>query len=141
MDEVAGKDEHKHLGLILDSKLNFKSHIRKAILKARRGIGMIKYLSKYVSRDVLDQFNKLYVCLNLDYGDIIYHRHDPEMILSFTKRIDQTRYSAALAVASVWRGTNRQKLYNDLGWESLYQRRWLRHLCHFFNLRKTGTPP
>ena len=55
LDEVARKDEHKHLGLILDSKLNFKSHIRQAILKARRGIGMIKYLSKYVSRDVLDQ--------------------------------------------------------------------------------------
>ena len=48
LDEVARKDEHKHLGLILDSKLNFKSHIRQAILKARRGIGMIKYLSIYV---------------------------------------------------------------------------------------------
>ena len=28
LDEVARKDEHKHLGLILDSKLDFKSHIR-----------------------------------------------------------------------------------------------------------------
>ena len=34
-------NEHKHLGLILDSKLDFKSHIRQAILKARQGIGMI----------------------------------------------------------------------------------------------------
>ena len=48
-DEVIGsKLEHKHLGVILDSKLNFKSHIREAILKARRGIGLLKYLSKYV---------------------------------------------------------------------------------------------
>ena len=100
LDEVARKDEHKHLGLILDSKLNFKSHIRQAILKARRGIGMIKYLSKYVSRDVLDQVYKLYVRPHLDYGDIVYHRHDPEMMLSLTKRIEQTQYSAALAVAS-----------------------------------------
>ena len=140
LDEVARKDEHKHLGLILDSKLDFISHIRQAMLKARRGIGMIKNLSKYVSRDVLDQVYKLYVRPHLDYGDIIYHRHDPEMILNFTKRIEQTQYSAALAVAGVWRGFNRQKLYNELGWESLYQRRWFRRLCHFFNLRKTGTP-
>ena len=49
--------------------------------------------------------------------------------------------ATALAVAGVWIGTNRQKLYNELGWESLYQRRWFRRLCHFFNLRKTGTPP
>lgn len=54
LDEFTRKDEHKHLGLILDPKLDFKSHIRQAILKARRGIGMIRYLSKYVSRDVLD---------------------------------------------------------------------------------------
>ena len=141
LDEVARKDEHKHLGLILDSKLDFKSHIRQAILKARRGIGMIKYLSKYVSRDVLDQVYKLYVRPHLDYGDIIFHRHNPKMILNFTQRIEQTQYSAALAVAGAWRGTNRQKLYNELGWESLYNRRWYRRLCHFFNLRKTGNPP
>ena len=59
-DEViASKLEHKHLGVILDSNLNFKSHIREAILKARRGIGMLKYLSKYVSREVLDRTYKL----------------------------------------------------------------------------------
>ena len=54
--EVERKSEHKHLGLILDSKLNFQSHNREAIMKARRGIGIIRYLSRYVSRDVLDQF-------------------------------------------------------------------------------------
>ena len=33
--EVAVKTEHKHQGMILDSKLNFQSHIREAITKAR----------------------------------------------------------------------------------------------------------
>ena len=54
-DDVVRKSEHKHLGMILDSKLDFQSHIKEAIQKARRGIGMIRYLSKYASRDVLDQ--------------------------------------------------------------------------------------
>ena len=52
---ISTKSEHKHLGFVLDSKLNFKSHIREANLKARRGIGLTKYHSKYVSRGVLDQ--------------------------------------------------------------------------------------
>ena len=56
---ISTKLEHKHLGLILDSKLNFKSHIRETISKARRGIGLLKYLSKYVSREVLEQIHKL----------------------------------------------------------------------------------
>ena len=53
--EVERKSEHKHLGMQLDSELNFLSHIREAIGKARRGIGMIRFLSKYVARNVLDQ--------------------------------------------------------------------------------------
>ena len=101
---------------------------------------MIKYLSKYESWDVLDQIYKLYIRPHLDYGDIIYHRHDPEMMQNFTIRLEQTQYSAALAVTGAWRGTNRQKLYKELGWESLYNRRWFRRLVHFFNLRRTGTP-
>ena len=57
------------------------------ILKARRGIGLIKYLSKYVSREVLDQVYKLFISPHLDYGDIIYHRFDPEMHLEITKKV------------------------------------------------------
>ena len=57
--EVVVKAEHKHR-MILDSKLSFQSHVREAIIKARKGIGIIRFLSKYVSRDVLDQIYKLY---------------------------------------------------------------------------------
>ena len=105
--------------MILDSKLDFQSHIKAAIQKARRGIGMIRYLSKYVSRDILDQIYKLYVRPHLDYGDIIYHKYDPEMRLNFTQRLEQTQYCAALAVAGAWRGTSRERLYRELGWEDL----------------------
>ena len=49
------KAEHKHLGMTLDSKLGFQSHTKEAIVKAKRGIGMIRCLSRFVSRDVLDQ--------------------------------------------------------------------------------------
>ena len=41
-------EEHKHLGIILDSKLSFSFHIRSAISKTRKGIGLLKYLSKYL---------------------------------------------------------------------------------------------
>ena len=98
LDYVTRKDKHKHLGLIVDSKLEFKCQIRQALLKARRGIGMIKYLSKYLSRDVLYELYKLYVRPYLDYRDIIYHQIDPEMLQNFTIRLEQTQYSVALAV-------------------------------------------
>ena len=132
--------EHKHLGMILDAKLSFQSHIKEAILKARRGIGLIRYLSKYGSRQMLDQIYELYVRPHLDYGDIVYHKYDPEMKLDTTKRLERTQYSAALAVTGAWRGTSRQRLFEELGWESLYKRRWYRRICHFFSLKETRRP-
>ena len=34
---IVRRNEHKHLGVILDSKLNFQSQGREAVIKARRG--------------------------------------------------------------------------------------------------------
>ena len=105
--------------MILDSKLDFSAHVKEAIVKARRGIGMIRYMAKYVSRDVRDQIYKLYVRPHFDYGDIIYHKPDPEFTHDMTKRLERIQYSAALAVSGAWRGTNIDRLYEELGWESL----------------------
>ena len=126
--------------MTLDSKLNFQSHIREAIIKARRCIGIIRFLSRYVYRDVLDQIYTLYVRPHLDYGDIIYHKYYPEFKLDFTKKLESTQYSAALAVTGPWRGTNTDRLYEELGREILYYRRWYRRLCHFYKLRNDQKP-
>ena len=66
-------NEHKHLGIVLDSKLSFSAHIKSAISKTRKGIGLLKYLSKYLPRHTLNELYKLYVRPHLDYGDVIYH--------------------------------------------------------------------
>ena len=83
---------------------------------------------------------KLYVRPHLNYGDIIYHKVDPELSLDFTKKLEATQYSAALAVSSAWRGTSKCKLYEKLGWENLYHRRWYKQLTHFFKLRQNRSP-
>ena len=37
--------------------------------------------------------------------------------------IERVQYRAALAVTGTWKGSNRSKLYEELGWESLSDRR------------------
>ena len=73
----------------------------------------------------------LYVRPYLDYGDVIYHRDDPEMNSGLTKRRESIQYSAALAVAGAWKSISYDKLFDELGWEYLYHRRWFRRLSHF----------
>ena len=69
--QIKVEKSHKYLGLTLDEKLTFAEHVREAIAKAKRGVGIIRLLAKYASRDVLDQMYKP-VRPHLDYGDIIY---------------------------------------------------------------------
>ena len=66
-------NEQKHLGLILGSKLSFERHLNEKIIKAKKGIGIIKYLSKFLPLKTLDQMYKALVRSHLDYCDIIYH--------------------------------------------------------------------
>ena len=126
--------------MILDSKLDFSAHVKEAIVKARRGIGMIRYMAKYISIDVRDQIYKLYVSLHLDHGDIIYHKPDPEFTHDMTKTLERIQYSAALAVSGAWRVTNIDRLYEGLGWKSLYYSRWYRRLGQFFKLIMNRSP-
>ena len=102
-------------------------------MKARKWIGIIQFMSKYVPRDVLDQMYKLHVRPHLDYGDLIYHKDDPKASLSLTKRLESVQYTAA---TGAWKGTNKSKLLDELGWEYLHDRRRYRTLTHFFKLLK-----
>ena len=56
------------------------------------------------------------------------------------ERIEKIQYQAALAITGGWQGSSRIKLYEELGWESLSDRRWYRRLIHFFKIRNNMTP-
>ena len=69
---VIKMNEHRHLGIRLDSKLSFATHIQSIMIRCRRGIGIMKFLSKYLPRNTLTELYKLHVRPHLDYGDVIY---------------------------------------------------------------------
>ena len=102
--------DHKHLDLPLDSKLTFANHINEKLSKARRCVGVIKYLSSCVPVKTLDQINK----------------------------IERVQHQAESAVTGTWKGTN--KIYVELGWESLSDRRWFRRRLQFFKIQNGFTP-
>ena len=115
-------NKHKHLGIILDSKVSFSDHIKSAISKTRKVIGLLKYLSKYLPWQTLSELYKLYMRPYLGYGDVIYHvpaktcEFSQDMTLSnLMGKLESVQYSAALAVTEAWRGTSREKLYAELG--------------------------
>ena len=61
----------------------------------------------------------------IDYGDLIYDQPQNE---SFCEKLKSVQYKAALAITGAIKGTSRDKIYKELGLESLKSRRWYKRL-------------
>ena len=133
---VARKEWTKHLGVFLDKKLTFKKHVQESIIKANKGLSLLKFLSKYVNRKILDMMYKMYVRPHLEYGDLIYHGQSSEL----TKNFEKIQYKAGLIVTGCWDKTSREKLYKELGWESLENRRAYRRYSLFYKIKTNSAP-
>ena len=70
--QVERVSHQKHLGIILDEKLNFKEHIDSTILKVNRDIAVLKKLRYSLPQKSLITIHKALLTPLLDYGDIIY---------------------------------------------------------------------
>ena len=130
--------EHKHLGLILEPNVLFEKHLYENIVKAKRNIGIIKHLNRFLPFKTLNQIYKDLVRSHLDYCDIIYHIppivHHPPLGTSLNnlmEKIEKIQSQAALAVTGAWQGSSSVKLCEELGWESLSEHRIVRE-CYKF---------
>ena len=56
------------------------------------------------------------------------------------EKLEAVQYSAALGVTGAWKGTSREKIYDELGWESPNLRRWRRRLVLFYKIINHLTP-
>ena len=147
-NQVVKKVEyHKHLGLILDSSLSFVNHINAKIALAKKNIGIIRHLSKHLPLQVLSQMYKVFVRSHFDYCDFIYHippfiRNSPlEISLNYLmESIEKVQYMGALAVTGAWQGSNRAKLYEEIGRETLSDRRMYRLLLQLYKITNNMTP-
>ena len=108
----------KHLGMILDSNLNFEQHRREKISKANRGIGLIKSLRYDLDRKTLLTIYKSYIRPRLDFRDIIYDRPNVE---KFVNNIESIQYHASLAITGGIIGTSMERIYQELELERLRQ--------------------
>ena len=66
--------------------------------------------------------------------------YDKSINKTFTNKIEKAQYDAALAITGTIRGTSREKLYAEVGIESLKFRRWFKKLACFYKIQSTGLP-
>ena len=109
----------KNLGMYFDPKLDFLEHLKNIHAKVNKSIALLRKLQTILPRPTLLTIYKAFIRPHLDYGDTI---HDQAYNDSFHQKLESIQYNAALAITGVIRDTSSEKLYQELGLESLQQR-------------------
>ena len=89
--------------------------------KLLKALLLYKKLRYSLSRKSLIKIYKAFLRPLIDYGDIIYDQSQNE---PFCEKLESVQYKAALAITGAIQGSSREKLYQELGLESLKLRRW-----------------
>ena len=97
----------KHLGLVVDEKLNFGEHLRYIANKVNKSTGLPRKLPKCLPRRSLVTIWKSLTRTYLDYGDVVF---DQAYDNSFHESLESVQYNASLAITGVIRGTSKEKL-------------------------------
>ena len=122
----------KHLDIYLDNKLDFCEDLWNIFKKINRTISLFRELPNNLPRTVLVTIYKFFVRLHLDFEDILY---DQIFNNSFHEKFELIQYNAAFAITGTIRSSSREKLYQELGFESLQQQHNL-----FQNNKKNHLP-
>ena len=80
---------------------------------------------------------KAFVRSHLDYGDVLY---DQAFSNFFRAKMESLQYNAGLAITGAIRGTSKEKIFQELGLDSLQLRRWYRKVCLFYKIFKILHP-
>ena len=124
---------HKHLGIYLDEKLNVSNYIKEKISKANKGIGTLRKLYNVLPKNSFITIYKSFIRPHLDYGAIIFDQPENE---SFVKKIESVQYNAARAITGAIQDTSREKLFKELGLETMKSRT----LSCFYKIKNNGIP-
>ena len=120
----------KYLGTFLDTKLDFQGHLKSILNKLNKTISLLRKLHNTLLSLPLLTIYKSFI---RPHQDITY---DQAYNVSFHQKLESIQYNSALAIMGAIRGTSLEKLFNELGLETLEKRRWYRKLCCFYKVYK-----
>ena len=122
---VTGTSSQKHVGIILNSQLKFNDHPKMVCGEISKTIGLLRKLQNLLPRAALITTYKAFVRPHHDYCDIL---SDQVYNMSFHQKLESTQSNACLAITGAIQGTLKEKLYQELGLESLQLWHWYRKL-------------
>ena len=117
--------------------MSYEHHVKSILNKVNYTTGLLPKFQLILPRHSLIKIDKTFIRPHQDYGDVIYDRAFNE---SFHQHLESIQYNAAIAITGTIRGTSSEKLFQELGLETLKSRRWFRKLYLFYKILQSKSP-
>uniref|UniRef100_A0A8K9Y4M0 Reverse transcriptase domain-containing protein n=1 Tax=Oncorhynchus mykiss TaxID=8022 RepID=A0A8K9Y4M0_ONCMY len=130
-------DNYKYLGVWLDCKLSFQTHIKHLQSKVKSRIGFLFRNKASFTHAAKHTFVKLTILPILDFGDVIYKIASNTLL----NKLDAVYHSAIRFVTKAPYTTHHCDLYALVGWPSLHTRRQTHWLHVIYKTLLGKVPP
>lgn len=116
---LGDSDSHKHLGVTLMASGKWKDHISEIYSKSCKRINILRLVKYKLDRKSLERLYFGFIRPILEYGGIVWDNCSNEE----SDLLEKVQIEAARIITGLRKGTSHNKLYTELGWETLKVRR------------------
>ena len=133
IDEV---EQHKHLGLTFNTKLNWKDHISNIMSSVSKLLDVLQKLSKDIDRKSLEIIYHTFVRSKMEYACIVWDDCSEQNC----QVLENCQLRAARIITGAKKGTSHNKLYAETQWPELKERRSDFKLCFMHKVVHKSAP-
>lgn len=138
LNEVAIKEvtSHKHLGLIFSQRCDWQNHIDYIKEKAWSRMNLLRKLKFTLDRKSLQKIYFTLIRSLIEYADVVWDNCTQQQC----NDLEKIQLEAGRIVSGTTKLVEIDKLYAELGWLRLSERRNLHKLYMFFKMENNLTP-
>ena len=129
-------DNHKHLGLSFSKDGKWHHHINSVITSASRVLGMLRKIKFSVKRKTLNQIYVSFLRPLLEYASVVWDG----CTLYEKENLEKIQLEAARIVTGLTRSVSLEKLYKEIGWLKLSERRKYQKLVTTYKIMSGLAP-
>ena len=129
-------EQHKHLGLTFNTKLNWNDHISNIISSVSKLLDVLQKLSKEIDRKSLVVIYHTFVRSKMEYACIVWDDCSEQNC----QVLENCQLRAARIITGAKKGTSHNKLYAETQWPELEERRAYFKLCFMHKVVHKSAP-
>ena len=129
-------EHHKHLGLYFSNDGGWHKHVQYISEKAWKRVSILRTLKYMLDRNSLEKLYFSFIRPILEYGDVVWDN----CTLKDKKSLESIQLECARIVTGASKCVSIEKLYLDLGWETLQKRRTDHKLHYFYKMINNLVP-